>query len=175
MKRRGDYRLCGHPLPYNLQQAAISMHRAGTPKTQIAKKLHVSFPTISKVIWAYDRGDIAYVESTPLIVGERDPQAPAADAADYNPVTALGETLGLIGSVKKHLRGLADAGSLPTMVTPGMIEQLARAERTILLIPGDLHKGRRDLYEQIQGRSLEGGEDDVKQLGSGGELDGVEA
>jgi hypothetical protein len=152
------------------------MHRAGTPKTQIAKKLHVSFPTISKVIWAYDRGDIAYVESTPLIVGERDaqdPQVPAGDgAAEYNPVKALGETLGLIGSVKRHLRGLADAGSLPTICTPTMIEQLARAERTVLLIPGDLNKGRRDLYEQIQSRNLDGHDldDDIKQLGAAGNL-----
>ena len=152
------------------------MHRAGTSKTQIAKRLHVSFPTISKVLWAYERGDIAYVECAPVTVGERAPAADVAEVAkEYNPVTALGETLGLIGSVKKHLRGLADAGSLPTMVTPGMIEQLARADRTVLLIPGDMSKTRRDLYEQIAERSLEGGDDDIKALASGGGLDAAEA
>lgn len=152
----------GEALPYQKIQGILTLLHNGYSKNRIAKELHVSRETVRKYI--------ALKGSTPQARASVAVAPTATDGSDYNIQKSLGASLGLVNIAKNHYLKLALDGAFPPVASPLAIKQLVEAERMILTLPQDLNKGRRDLYEQINGRALEAGDSEVKELAGAGEM-----
>jgi hypothetical protein len=160
-KRKG-YENSGRPLSHTDIQSIYTLAGLGYSKAKICRELGLCLNTVTKYL-KDDKG-------TPRAHAKIDLPSVRSDGSDYNIAASLGAALALVNVQKNHLLRLAYEGKIPDQVTPLMTKQLIESERMILTLPQDLNKGRRDLYEQINGRALEAGDGEVKELAGAGEM-----
>ena len=140
---------------------ALALRAQGESFAGIGRVLERDWRTVKRALVKY--------------VGEELAESPVKDLAlkpgEYDPQHALLDTLSAVELYKKKLKSKIALDHIPDVVSPRHLKELNDIEVSIIRLPSQIaSQGRKDFYEQLAERNLEGSPDDIEELGKAGDI-----